>query len=73
MDRQEGRPFLPGASVLGGAACGLSYEGLLRDAVAQEERSRRREAGRSRAAPKAQVQGARPEAVRVDQARIAGR
>jgi hypothetical protein len=73
MDRQVRRPFLPGVSVLGGAACGLSYEGSLRDAVALEERSRRQEAGRSRAAPRAQVQATRADAGRPEQARIAGR
>jgi hypothetical protein len=72
MDRHGRRPFVPGASVLGGASCGLSYEGLMRDAVAQEERSRRLEAGRSRMMPRAQVQSPRPEAARSAQARIAG-
>jgi hypothetical protein len=44
-------PILPGNSLLGGAAGGLSYEGVLRDAMAAEERERRREAGRLRDAP----------------------
>jgi hypothetical protein len=53
----------PGASVLGGAACGLSYEGVLRDAMARDETARRREAGCNRATPAPQqqrVQGAPP-------------
>ena len=41
---------LPGNSILGGAAAGLSYEGALRDALANEEQERRHEAGRMRAA-----------------------
>ena len=73
MDRQKGRPFLPGVSVLGGASCGLSYEGLMRDAVAQEERTRKQEAGHSRTRPHAQVQAVRPTAGQADQARVAGR
>lgn len=77
MDRQDRRPngrlFLPGTSVLGGAACGLSYEGLMRDAVGQEERARRRVAPISREHPRAQTQASRPEPGRPDQARIAGR
>jgi hypothetical protein len=32
------RTLAPGASVLGGAASGLSYEGVLRDALAREGR-----------------------------------
>ncbi|MDO9707784.1 hypothetical protein [Paracraurococcus lichenis] len=73
MDRLGHRPFVPGASVLGGAACGLSYEGLLRDAMAEEERDRRREAGRSRALPRPPVAAQRPEADRSEQSRVAGR
>ena len=73
MERQEKRAFAPGVSILGGAAGGLSYEGMLRDAMAQEERSRRLETGRSRMMPRAQVQAPRLEAVQADQARIAGR
>ena len=73
MDRQNRLPFAPGVSVLGGAAGGLSYEGLLRDAIAQEERSRRLEKGRFRDVPRAQVQAPRPEAKQAAQARMAGR
>ncbi|MBK1661145.1 hypothetical protein CKO45_23310 [Paracraurococcus ruber] len=65
--------MLPGASVLGGAACGLSYEGLLRDAMAQEERHRRREMGRSRETPRSQVQAGKADPGHAEQARIAGR
>lgn len=72
MVRQDRRPFAPGASVLGGAAGGLSYEGMMRDAIAAEERARRQEAGWSRGAPRAPVQLQRPEADRSSQARIAG-
>ncbi|MEN0074323.1 MAG: hypothetical protein AAGC69_08065 [Paracraurococcus sp.] len=75
MDRRRDRRFAPGASVLGGAAGGLSYEGLMRDVVAVEERSRRQEAGRTRLVSQGQapvqVQSAEPD--RQDQARIAGR
>ncbi|GGC38438.1 hypothetical protein GCM10011504_16040 [Siccirubricoccus deserti] len=46
----------PGASVLGGAACGLSYEGVMRDAMARDETARRREAGRNRGTPAPQQQ-----------------
>ncbi|WP_149538594.1 hypothetical protein [Siccirubricoccus phaeus] len=61
----------PGVSALGGAACGLSYEGALRDAMAREERDRRREAGRHRAppVPQQQQQGQR---VSQEQGRQAG-
>jgi hypothetical protein len=49
----DGTPFRfpAGGSVLGGAAGGLSYEGALRDALAAEERDRRREAGHRRSLP----------------------
>lgn len=40
-----------GRSLLGGAACGLSYEGALRDAVAMEEREWRRQAAKARETP----------------------
>ena len=82
MSRQGTQEFAPGVSVLGGAAGGLSYEGMMRDAVAHEERSRRQEAGRSRLAPKgqaakpapqAQIQSPQPKADHARQARIAGR
>ncbi len=36
----------PGNSVLGGAACGLSYDGALHDAGAAEDRDRRHDARR---------------------------
>jgi hypothetical protein len=72
MDRQNRHPIAPGASVLGGAGSGLSYEGALRDAVALEERDRRREAGRSRVVPMAQSQTPHREAERLDQSRISG-
>jgi len=71
MRRLERLPFAPGASVLGGAAGGLSYEGMMRDAIAVEERSRRQEAGHSLALPRVQVQ--RPTMAKADQARVAGR
>ena len=71
MGRPERLPFAPGASVLGGAAGGLSYEGMMRDAMAAEERSRRQEVGHSLGMPKLQVQ--RPEMAKADQARVAGR
>lgn len=54
-------PPILGTSVLGGAACGLSYDGALRDAVAPEEQSRRREAGRSRKVAAPQTQAHPPE------------
>lgn len=73
MRRPERLPFPPGASVLGGAAGGLSYEGMMRDAMAAEERSRRREAGHSLGLPRVQVQAPRPEQAQADQARVAGR
>lgn len=73
MDRHHTRPFMPGASVLGGAAGGLSYEGMMRDALAQEERSRRQEARWNRGVPRAQVQASRGRAGQPEQARIAGR
>ncbi|NOG68856.1 hypothetical protein [Roseicella sp. DB1501] len=81
MDRRRDQRFAPGASVLGGAAGGLSYEGLMRDAVAVEERSRWHEAGRIRILPRRQVQAPIQAPVQVqvsepdhqDQARIAGR
>ncbi|MBV1798005.1 hypothetical protein [Siccirubricoccus sp. G192] len=59
----DGTPFRfpAGSSVLGGAAGGLSYEGALRDALAVEERDRRREAGRRREAPQAQPRRREPE------------
>lgn len=50
MRSQNGPRNLPGNSILGGAAAGLSYEGALRDALAKEERERRQEAGWMRAA-----------------------
>jgi hypothetical protein len=71
MRRPERLPFVPGASVLGGAAGGLSYEGLMRDAVAAEERARRQEAGHSLGLPRVQVQAPPPDLA--DQARLAGR
>ena len=72
MAGQPRLPIVPGASVLGGAAGGLSYEGTLRDALAAEDRARRREAGRSRPVPRVVVQSPRAEADLQDQARIAG-
>ena len=71
MRRLERLPFAPGVSVLGGAGCGLSYEGLMRDAMAAEERSRRQEIGHSLGLPRVQVQ--RPEVAKAAQARVAGR
>ena len=71
MRRPERLPFAPGASVLGGAAGGLSYEGIMRDAVAAEDRARRKEAGHNPGLPHIQVQAAPPELA--EQARIAGR
>ena len=53
-------PVLPGNSVLGGAAAGLTYEGALHDAAAAEDRDRRREAGRRRPVPPAQTQSVPP-------------
>jgi len=73
MRRPESPPFAPGASVLGGAAGGLSYEGLMRDAVAREERERRQEAGWGHAVPRIRVQADGPRNDHADQARIAGR
>ncbi|TCZ63690.1 hypothetical protein [Roseicella aquatilis] len=73
MVRQDRRAFVPGASVLGGAAGGLSYEGMMRDAVAAEERARRQEAGWSRGLRRTPVQVQRPESDRAAQARVAGR
>ena len=78
MGRKEKRPFAPGTSVLGGAAGGLSYEGMMRDAVALEERERRWRAGRSRGLlhtlgqVQVQVQAPRSEAAQASQARVAG-
>jgi hypothetical protein len=59
----DGTPFRfpAGGSVLGGAAGGLSYEGALRDALAVEERDRRREAGHRREAPQTQPRRREPE------------
>ena len=71
MRRPERLPFAPGASVLGGAAGGLSYEGIMRDAMAVDERARRQEVGHDLGLPRVQVQ--RPELARADQARVAGR
>jgi hypothetical protein len=71
MRRLERLPFAPGASVLGGAAGGLSYEGMMRDAMAAEERSRRQEMGHTPGLPRVQVQ--RPEVAKAEQARFAGR
>ncbi|RAI55279.1 hypothetical protein [Roseicella frigidaeris] len=73
MNRPRDHRFAPGASVLGGAAGGLSYEGLMRDAMATEERLRRQQQpGRIRIVPRSQMQSRRPEAGRQEQARIAG-
>jgi hypothetical protein len=63
MPRENATRIPPGASLLGGAACGLSYEGALRDAMARDDTTRRREAGRDRGTPAPQqqrVQGAPP-------------
>ncbi|SDB73634.1 hypothetical protein [Belnapia rosea] len=59
MHRQDPPRFGSGTSILGGAACGLSYEGALRDAMAREEAARRREAGRTRRVPAPQTQPSR--------------
>ncbi len=56
MDRLDTRRFGLGTSILGGAACGLSYEGALRDALAREAAARRREAGLLRSIPAPQTQ-----------------
>lgn len=48
MQSRNAPRSLPGNSILGGSAAGLSYEGALRDALAAEERERRQEAGRMR-------------------------
>jgi hypothetical protein len=58
MRSSQDRRFGPGTSVLGGAASGLSYEGCLRDAMAEEERASRREAARRRPVPAPQQQQA---------------
>ena len=56
MDRKDtSHPGL-GTSILGGAASGLTYEGALRDAMARDDQSRRREAGRRRDVPAPQTQ-----------------
>ena len=60
MEKQDRGRTLPGRSILGGAAAGLSYEGASGDALAREERERRREAGRLRVMPPPQLQPARP-------------
>lgn len=76
MDRPYRQAFAPGVSLLGGAAGGLSYEGMMRDAVALEDRARRDEVGHGRALPRVagrQVQAVRPEDGRPAQARVAGR
>jgi hypothetical protein len=72
MERHDRLPMAPGASILGGAAGGLSYEGTLRDAMAREDRERRREIGRSRPVPPAVSQVTRIEADLPNQSRIAG-
>ena len=46
MRDQNASRNLPGNSILGGSASGLSYEGALRDALGREEQERRLEAGR---------------------------
>lgn len=46
--------YQSGRSLLGGAACGLSYEGVTRDAVAAEERAWRRQARQAGGMPQAQ-------------------
>ena len=56
MKQQDSQQFGAGTSILGGAACGLTYEGALRDAVAREDAARRREAGRSRRVAPPQTQ-----------------
>lgn len=63
MDRKDTPHPGHGTSVLGGAACGLTYEGALRDAIARDDQSRRREAGRRRDVPAPQTQR-RPEPAR---------
>lgn len=59
MGRRSDERFVPGTSVLGGAAAGLSYEGCLRDAMAAEERARHRAAGERRLVPPPQNQAGR--------------
>ena len=54
--------LMPGMSVLGGAAAGLSYEGALRDAVAREDRARWQDEAAPRRVPKPQTQRPRREA-----------
>jgi hypothetical protein len=58
MDHPELPGLVPGASILGGAAAGLTYDGALRDAVAREDIARRRERGRLRPVAPPQTQGA---------------
>jgi hypothetical protein len=41
MAHQDAERFPIGRTALGGAACGLTYDGALQDAVAREERLRR--------------------------------
>jgi hypothetical protein len=64
MERRNSPAFMPGTSILGGAACGLSYEGALRDAVARDDILRRREAGRTRRVAAPQTQARRPQPMR---------
>ena len=64
MERPSQPAFLPGGSILGGAAGGLSYEGALRDAVSGEEKARRRAAGQARPVAAPQLQVPRPGAER---------
>ena len=41
MAHQDAERFPIGRTALGGAACGLTYDGALQDAVAREDRLRR--------------------------------
>ena len=53
--------FGPGTSILGGAACGLTYEGARQDAIARDDLARRREAARHRRVAPPQTQARVPE------------
>lgn len=53
-DRSAG---IPGLTILGGSAAGLSYEGAVRDALAKPDADWRREARNHRRPPPQQAQG----------------
>lgn len=60
MGQRDKAAGIPGLTILGGSAAGLSYEGALRDALAKPDADWKREARNHRPLQPQQAQGGAP-------------